>query len=179
MWKKSESEAQQPQFQAQPRPVIQPHANTPQTMERPMIGPTICIKGDLSGQEDLIIDGRVEGKIELRQHNVTVGKNGKVKADIYGKTITIEGEVQGNLYGEEQLVLRQTGTVRGNITAPRVSLEDGSNFKGSIDMSPKETSGSTAETEARITRIAAAHQRNSGETIPAATAKPDRGPAQV
>ena len=83
-----------------------------------MIGATIYIKGDLSGQEDLLIEGRVEGKIELRQHNVTVGKNGKVKADIYGRTITIEGEVQGNLYGEEQLLLRQTSTVRGNIIAP-------------------------------------------------------------
>ena len=139
-----------------------------------MIGSTIYIKGDVSGREDLIIEGQVEGRIELRQHNVTVGKKGKVKADIYGKTITVEGEVQGNLYGEEQLVVRQTSTVRGNITAPRVSLEDGSNFKGSIDMSPKETSGSTVETEARI---AEAQQRNSGEAIPAAAAKPDRGPA--
>jgi len=144
-----------------------------------MIGPTVYIKGDLSGQEDLIIEGRVEGKIELRQHSVTVGKNGKVKADIYGKTITIEGEVQGNLYGEEQVVLRQTGTVRGNITSPRVSLEDGSNFKGSIDMSPKETSSSTVETVVRITRGAEARLKDSGDAIPAAAAKPDRGPAQV
>jgi cytoskeletal protein CcmA (bactofilin family) len=176
MWKKSESEDPQPQFQAQPRPVIQPHVNAPQTKEQPMIGPTIYIKGDLSGEEDLIIEGRVEGKIELRRHSVTVGKNGKVKADIYGKKSTIEGEVQGNLYGEEQLVLRQTGTVRGNITAPRVSLEDGSNFKGSIDMSPKETSRSTVETEARS---AEARLKDSGEAIPAAAAKPDRGAAQV
>ena len=177
MWKKSESEAPQPQFE--PQPVIQPRVTAPQTKERPMIGPTVYIKGDLSGQEDLIIEGRVEGTIELRQHHVTVGKNGKVKADIHGKTITIEGEVQGNLYGEEQVVLRQTGTVRGNITAPRVSLEDGSNFKGSIDMSPKETSSSTVETVVRITRSAEARPKDSGEAIPAAAAKPDRGPAQV
>ena len=179
MWKKSESENPQPQFQAQPRPVTQPNVNAPQTKEQPTIGPTIYIKGDLSGEEDLIIEGRVDGKIEVRQHSVTVGKNGKVKADIYGKTITIEGEVQGNLYGEEHLVIRQTGTVRGNITAPRVSLEDGSNFKGCIDMSPKETSGSMVETEVRITHSAEAQQRNSGEAIPAATAKPNPGPAQV
>src|SRR5512141_1218024 len=146
MWKKTESEDPQPQYQPQytqppqAQPVNQPRVSAPQHKEQAMIGATIYIKGDLSGQEDLIIEGRVEGKIELRQHNVTVGKNGKVKADIYGRTITIEGEVQGNLYGEEQLVLRQTSTVRGNIIAPRVSLEDGSNFKGSIDMSPKESS---------------------------------------
>jgi cytoskeletal protein CcmA (bactofilin family) len=106
--------------------------------ERALIGPTIFIKGDLTGEEDLLIDGRVEGKVELRKHNITVGKNGRVKADLYGKVITVEGEVHGNLYGEEQLVLRQSSTVRGNIVAPRVVLEDGANFKGSIDMSPKD-----------------------------------------
>jgi cytoskeletal protein CcmA (bactofilin family) len=103
-----------------------------------VIGPTILIKGDLTGEEDLIIDGRVEGRVELRKHNITVGKNGRVKADLYGKVITVEGEVHGNLYSDEQLVLRQSSTVRGNILAPRVVLEDGANFKGSIDMSPKE-----------------------------------------
>jgi len=103
-----------------------------------LIGPTILIKGDLTGEEDLIIDGRVEGRVELRKHNITVGKNGRVKADLYGKVITVEGEVNGNLYGDEQLVLRQSSTVRGNILAPRVVLEDGANFKGSIDMSPKD-----------------------------------------
>jgi len=92
----------------------------------------------LSGEEDLLIEGRVEGKIDLPRHSVTVGKSGRIKADVYGKTITVEGEVEGNLFGEEQLVLRQSSTVRGNITAPRVSLEDGANFKGSIDMSSKE-----------------------------------------
>ena len=103
-----------------------------------MIGPTILIKGDLTGEEDLLIDGRVEGRVELRKHNITIGKNGRVKADLYGKVITVEGEVHGNLYGEEQLILRQSSTVRGNILAPRVVLEDGANFKGSIDMSSKE-----------------------------------------
>ncbi len=104
-----------------------------------MIGPTIFIKGELRGEEDLVIEGRIEGKIEFRQNNVTIGKNGRVKADIYGKHISVEGEVQGNLQGEEQLVLRQSSNVRGNITAPRVTLEDGCHFKGSIDMCPKET----------------------------------------
>ncbi len=102
-----------------------------------MIGSTILIKGDLSGDEDLVIEGRVEGKIELTKHNVTIGKSGRVKADVYGGVITVEGEVNGNLFGEDQLVLRKSSTVRGNIVAPRVVLEDGADFKGSIDMSPK------------------------------------------
>ena len=105
-----------------------------QMKDRAVIGPSISIKGELAGEEDLLIQGRVEGKIDLKKHNVTVGKNGRVKADIIGKVISIEGEVQGNLFGEEKIVLRQSGVVRGNITAPRVNLEDGAKFKGSIDM---------------------------------------------
>ena len=94
----------------------------------------------MSGEEDLLIEGKLEGKIECRNHSVTIGKSGRIKGDIYGKIITVEGNVEGNLFGDEQLSVRQSGTVRGNITAPRVALEDGANFKGSIDMSPKERS---------------------------------------
>jgi cytoskeletal protein CcmA (bactofilin family) len=109
---------------------------------RATIGPSIFIKGDLSGEEDLVIEGRVEGKVDLKQNNVTVGKNGRVKADVFGKVVVIEGEVDGNVFAREQAILRQSGAIRGNITAPRVILEDGSRFKGSIDMeSPKEMGG--------------------------------------
>ncbi len=140
MWKKSEPETLNPPSvpapQAQPAPA--PRGSAPPIREHAVIGPTISIKGDLTGEEDLLIEGRVDGKIELKRHCVTVGKNGRIKADIYGRIITVEGTVEGNLYGEEQMIVRQSGTVHGNIVAPRVALEDGSNFKGSIDMSPKE-----------------------------------------
>ena len=140
MWKKSEPEELHPQ--PAPAPQVQlpsvPKNPVPQVKDRAVIGSSISIKGDLTGEEDLLIEGRLEGKVELRRHSVTVGKSGHIKADIYGKTITVEGTVEGNLYGEEQLIVRQSGTVRGNIVSPRVALEDGSNFKGSIDMSPKD-----------------------------------------
>jgi cytoskeletal protein CcmA (bactofilin family) len=106
--------------------------------ERATIGPSIFIKGDLTGDEDLVIEGRVEGRVDLKQNNVTVGKNGKVKADVSGRIVTIEGEVDGNVFAQEQAILRQSGAIRGNISAPRVVLEDGSRFKGSIDMEPKD-----------------------------------------
>lgn len=138
MWKQADTKGAPPPPPAQPLPVTPPRSPMSTSKERALIGPTIFIKGDLTGEEDLLIDGRVEGKVELRKHNITVGKNGRVKADLYGKVITVEGEVHGNLYGEEQIVLRQSSTVRGNIVAPRVVLEDGANFKGSIDMSPKD-----------------------------------------
>lgn len=110
-------------------------------MERATIGPSIFIKGDLSGEEDLVIEGRVEGKVDLKQNNVTIGKNGKVKADLFGRVVTIEGEVDGNVFAREQAILRQSGAIFGNITAPRVVLEDGSRFKGSIDMEPPREAG--------------------------------------
>ena len=110
--------------------------------DRATIGASIIIKGDLSGGEDLVIEGRVEGKVDLKQHNVTIGRSGRVKADVFGKVITIEGEVDGNVFAQEQAILRQAGAIRGNITAPRVILEDGSRFKGSIDMEGKEGSSS-------------------------------------
>jgi cytoskeletal protein CcmA (bactofilin family) len=131
---------------AGPRPNPTPSSSAPtsheparrSTGDRATIGPSIFIKGDLTGDEDLVIEGRVEGKVDLKQNNVTVGRNGKVKADVYGRVVTIEGEVDGNVFAQEQAVLRQSGAIRGNISAPRVVLEDGSRFKGSIDMEPKE-----------------------------------------
>lgn len=139
MWKKENEFPQQPEPAATPAPPRSSSSSNPveSRKEGATIGPSISIKGDLTGGEDLIIQGQVEGKIDLKQNNVTVGKSGRIKADIYGRLITIEGEVEGNLYGEEQILLRQSGSVRGNIVAPRVSLEDGSKFKGSIDMEPK------------------------------------------
>ena len=137
MWKQAESREPKVPLPEQPAPPPRSVASVSSRKECALIGSTILIKGDLSGDEDLLIEGRVEGKIELPKHNVTIGKNGHVKADIYGGVITIEGEVHGNLFGEDQLVLRQASTVRGNIVAPRVILEDGADFKGSIDMSPK------------------------------------------
>jgi cytoskeletal protein CcmA (bactofilin family) len=141
MWKKSESsEESHPQAApiSQPAPAAAPRPAVAAPSTRAVIGPTISIKGDLVGEEDLLIEGRVEGNVEFRHHSVTVGKNGRIKADIHGKIITVEGNVEGNLFGEEQLIVRQSGTVRGNIISPRVALEDGSNFKGNIDMSPRE-----------------------------------------
>src|SRR6185436_11659829 len=117
-------------------------AAEPRRGERATIGPSIFIKGDLTGDEDLVIEGRVEGKVDLKQNNVTVGRNGRVKADIYGQVVIVEGEVDGNVFARDQAILRQAGAIRGNITAPRVVLEDGSRFKGSIDMETKEAKDS-------------------------------------
>ena len=128
MWKKKEDETAKPE--------ASPLGKSPmeQLKEQAIIGPSIRIKGTLSGKEDLIIQGRVEGKIDLKKNNITVGKSGRIKGDIYGKVISIEGEVRGNLVGEERIVLRQSGRVRGDMRAPRINLEEGAKFNGNIDM---------------------------------------------
>ena len=105
--------------------------------ERAIIGPSITIKGDVTGEEDLLIQGRVEGKVDLAQHNITVGANGRIKANIFGRSVTVEGEVDGDLHAEEQIAIRKSGRVRGNVSAPRVTIEDGAMFKGSIEMERK------------------------------------------
>ncbi len=134
MFKKPESDYQQP---SDP-PVSVPRTSPVEPRrENATIGPSISIKGDLMGEEDLIIQGQVEGKVELKQNSVTIGKSGRAKADIHGKIVTIEGEVEGNLFALEQVVVRSTGKVRGDISAPRVTLEDGAKFKGAIDMEVK------------------------------------------
>ena len=101
-----------------------------------MIGASINIKGDVSGDENLVIDGKVEGSVNLSSHELSVGKSGRVNANIKANVIRIEGEVQGDITGSEKVIISRTGNVRGNIVAPRVTLEDGAKFKGSIDMDP-------------------------------------------
>lgn len=99
-----------------------------------VIGPSITVKGDVSGDEDLVILGNVQGTINLTQHNVTIGPSGKIKADVRGKMVIVEGEVDGDLKAKEQIILRHTARVEGSISAPRVALEDGAVFRGGIEM---------------------------------------------
>lgn len=103
-----------------------------------VIGPGIYINGDISGNENLVIEGKVDGKIKLASHQVSVGQGGKVNADITAKVIKIDGHVKGDLLGTEKVVISRSGNVHGNITAPRMTLEEGAIFKGSIDMDPGE-----------------------------------------
>mgnify|MGYP000601289758 FL=1 len=114
-----------------------------------MIGPSIKIKGEVSGDEDLLIQGQVEGTVSLKNNEVIVGESGQVSADILAKTIKIDGKVTGDITGTENVVISKLGNVRGNIIAPRVLLEDGAKFKGSIDMDPGDTAGKAAPQSAK------------------------------
>ena len=98
------------------------------------IGKSIFIRGELSGNEDLTIEGTVEGKIELKEHNLIVGSTGKIQAEIHAKAVTIQGEVHGNVRAEDRIEIATSGTVKGDLISPRIIISDGARFKGSVDM---------------------------------------------
>lgn len=102
------------------------------------IGGSVAIRGTVRGGEDLHLEGRVDGEILAPKNRVVIGKGGKIKGDVSASVIEVEGDVTGDLNGSERVVVAATGNVHGNIKAPRVSLENGAQFKGSIDMDPAE-----------------------------------------
>ncbi|MFV8835571.1 polymer-forming cytoskeletal protein [Aquisalimonas sp.] len=104
--------------------------------EAAVVGPSIHIDGTLKGEEDLMIEGHVTGNVQLQDHSLTIGPNGRVEADLFANVVNVEGVVEGDLYGSERVVIRSSARVKGNITAPRVSLDDGAWFKGAIEMDP-------------------------------------------
>ncbi len=112
------------------------------------IGQSIHIKGELTGNEDLTIEGKVEGKVFLKDHNLTVGANGKIVAEIQAKTVMVLGEVTGNITADDKVEVAATGTMRGDIQAPRVVLADGAKFKGAIDMDKKSGSSTSPSASA-------------------------------
>jgi cytoskeletal protein CcmA (bactofilin family) len=134
MWKKEEPP--EPMAPRRPETALAIEQVPPRKAsgERATIGRSIAINGEVRGDEDLLIQGRVDGSVALKQHAVTVGPEGEVNADIGARVITVEGTVEGNLSAQEQVILRGSARVQGNITAPRVVLEDGARFRGSVDM---------------------------------------------
>lgn len=122
----------------EPAAVAPPPRPAPAPGTGAMLGPSIRVKGEISGDESLIIDGHVEGTIDLSAHDLTIGQSGRVRANVTANVINIKGELQGDMAAKEKVVISKTGRVQGNIVAPRVTLEDGAKFKGSIDMDPSE-----------------------------------------
>ncbi len=121
------------------------------------IGKSVVVRGELSGSEDLYVDGEVEGSIELHDHSLIVGPNGRVHAHVHARDITIHGKVDGNLDGTERVELKKSAVLMGDIKTQRIVIEDGAYFKGGIEIQ-KEPS----KTESRATSIAAAASYSSG-----------------
>ena len=156
MWKKDEGRPARPVAEGMPQ-VSTPSATTA-SPARATIGPSITVRGDVTGSEDLVIQGHVDGSVVLDQHAVGVGNEGRVNANIIARVITIEGRVEGDLTAQEQIVLRGSAHVQGDIKAPRVVLEDGATFRGLVDMGAGSTgddaeSADTAATAASAVEV--------------------------
>ena len=114
-----------------------PRSSAPSSRDAAVIGPSIHIDGDVRGEEDLLIEGEVSGTVNLKNNSLTIGPQGKVRADVYAHSIYVDGYLEGDCFGSERVNVRKSATVKGNITSPRVSLEDGAKFKGAIEMDPQ------------------------------------------
>src|SRR5262245_17261820 len=159
MWKRDEAvkptvpagSGQTPAPPVGPPPTAEATRMTPSESPRGMekttvnIGKSVVIKGELNGSEDLTIEGQVEGKIELRQNVLTIGPNGRIKAQVFAKAVIVLGEVTGNVTATEKVDIRDNGSVDGDIAAPRVAIAEGAHFRGSIDM---QRTGGKSETKA-------------------------------
>ena len=151
MWKRKDEKEEQPVVNPVREPVREPVKEVPIVSTMPpvskveswsdtpkgtvaSIGKSVVIRGELSGSEDLFIDGQVEGTIELREHHLTVGPNGRVQANVNAKEVVIQVSVKGNVRAVDRVEIRKSGSLTGDMVAARVIIEDGAFFKGSIDI---------------------------------------------
>jgi cytoskeletal protein CcmA (bactofilin family) len=172
VWKKDDEQAQRPTPASAQTAPARPEAarQTPARSGFATIGPSIVIRGEVTGDEDLLIQGQVDGSVTLGLHAVTIGDGGRVKAGITGRVITVEGAVEGDLKAEEQIVLRGSARVKGDLTAPRVVLEDGASFRGLVDM------GKTPELELspEPSRSGQEHEKETKEAVPSGRTSPPK-----
>jgi cytoskeletal protein CcmA (bactofilin family) len=146
MWKRDEAVRPVSGQPAAPQPAAPapagapaPRSETSYNMEKDIvnIGKSVVIKGELNGSEDLTIEGHVEGTIQLRDHVLTIGPNGRIKAQVFAKSVIVLGEVTGNVTASEKVDIRDNGSVDGDIISPRVAIAEGAHFRGSVDMQRK------------------------------------------
>src|ERR1700716_1891926 len=146
MWKRDEAvrpASGQPAVSPPPPPRAAgppgPRPEMSHNMEKDIvnIGKSVVIKGELNGSEDLTIEGHVEGTIQLRDHVLTIGPNGRIKAQVFAKAVIVLGEVTGNVTASYKVDIRDNGSVDGDIVSPRVAIAEGAHFRGSVDMQRK------------------------------------------
>ena len=133
------------------------------------IGKSVVIKGELSGSEDLTIEGHVEGRIDLKGNVLTIGPNGKIKAEVFAKAVVVLGEVTGNVTASEKVDIRDNGSVDGDIASPRVAIAEGAHFRGSVDMQRKGGAEQPAKPAAAAAAPAAAEKPQAAQPAAART----------
>ena len=133
-----------PEPLAEPRPRVEKPTRASAGGEMANIGKSISIKGDLSGNEDLVVEGSVEGRIELPNNQLTIGANGNVKADVSAKSVVVVGKVAGNVTGVERVQIEATGSVQGDVRTPRLVVQEGATLNGSVEMGPARSASHAA-----------------------------------
>ena len=151
MWKRTdEAQTTQPTPPPLPRSANGPAPNRDASrVETPtehvaVIGPLVVFKGELTGSENLNINGQVEGTINLPQHLLTIGPNGQIKAHVTAKSVVVVGNVTGNITATEKIEIRTNGSVEGDIASPSMAIAEGAHFHGSIDMQPSTPAAAVA-----------------------------------
>jgi cytoskeletal protein CcmA (bactofilin family) len=129
-------------------------------IEQASIGRTLVIKGEISGNESLYIDGKVEGTLTFKDHRVTVGRNGVVAANIAAREVVIMGKVTGNIECSDRVDIRSEGSLTGDIVSQRISVEDGAMLRGSVQLTPAETKQNKHEKEVPKSFAAVAAKSN-------------------
>jgi cytoskeletal protein CcmA (bactofilin family) len=139
-----------PNFDAGTRLAPPPAAQNAASGEQATIGKSLVIKGEVSGSESLYIDGKVEGSISLPGNRVTVGRNGQVAANVTAREIVVLGKVRGNVTASDRVDIRSEGSLTGDVTAQRISIEDGAFFKGGIDIRKPGSNEKAGESKATV-----------------------------
>ncbi len=129
-------------------------SDSPRSSEVATIGKSVMVKGELSGSEDLYVDGQVEGSVALRGQTLTVGPNGRVRANVEARNVIVHGRVDGDVHATERVDLRKTASLSGDISTARISIEDGAFFKGTIDIQ-KEQPAAKVEPKPQAVAVAA------------------------
>ena len=175
MWKRKEEEAAgSPEYNlagspatgapsTPARPVEAPRAEVVRSSEVANIGKSVVVKGELSGSEDLVLDGEVEGSITLRGQTLTIGPNGRVRANIEARNVILHGRVDGDIHATERVELRKSASLSGNISTARISIEDGAFFKGGIDIQKPEPGAKIEPKPPQVSAAAAPVSAMSGQ----------------
>lgn len=148
MWKSTRKEDELPTPENNPPRAMNPapplsrpepsRVETPRAVDVATIGKSVVVRGELSGSEDLYVDGEVEGSISLRGQSLTIGPNGRVRANLEARNVIVHGRVDGNVNASDRVDLRKSASLTGDISTARVAIEDGAYFKGTIDIQKPE-----------------------------------------
>ncbi len=152
MWTKTQPqpESSSPAQAAKPSVVAFNSPPTPAPISSPArgsarLGASLQIKGHITGTEDLQIDGKVEGPISLRGHELTVGRTAELTSEIHARGVVVYGKVLGNLHARDRVDVKSDGSVFGDISTARISIEDGAQFKGRIEIDPTKSQNAAAD----------------------------------